>query len=161
MFGRTKLKPGPTQCFGVSARSEGFGDLGALCKTLAEVVRAAAPLVEGFSDMRKRNRRTDAEFSSDSSELDRTPRDFQYQTDVPLSEACHLAEHSPGVYVLYLNGAVMKCGRAAYAQGVAWRFKQYYNLNYDKKSQEGDTWSVSAENRDLVTVSWQCCPVSK
>lgn len=77
------------------------------------------------------------------------------------SQAKRMAPSQPGVYILLLNGEVMKYGRAAYGQGIKWRFTQYYNLNYDDKARQGDYWSVSPENRDLIVVSWQVCPVSK
>lgn len=50
---------------------------------------------------------------------------------------------------------------AAYGQGLAWRFTQYYNLNYDDKARAGEYWSIIEENRDEVRVSWQACPESK
>lgn len=48
--------------------------------------------------------------------------------------------------------------QAAYSNGVRWRLSQYYNLNYDNRARRGEYWSVSEENRDNITVSWQCCP---
>ena len=109
----------------------------------------------------KRKRRTDAEFDSSTADTDKKPRDFEYRKGESLKNACAIAASQPGVYILYLNGVVMKCGRVVYSQGIRWRFKQYYNLNYDKRAQRGDHWSVSEENRDKVTVAWQCCPESK
>lgn len=108
-----------------------------------------------------KNRRTDSELENDSTGLDLKARDYQFQKNVSLSQAVDLAESTPGVYVLYLNGRVMKCGRAAYGQGIHWRFQQYYSLNYDDKARQHDYWSISPANRDSVMVSWQCCPVSK
>lgn len=55
----------------------------------------------------------------------------------------------------------MKCGRAAYSQGIRWRFVQYYNLNYDNKARSKDYWSISKANRDRIKVSWQACIISK
>lgn len=106
-------------------------------------------------------RRTDEELEQDKSGLDKNPTDFSYETKVLLSDAIHEAPSAPGVYILWLNGSVMKCGRASYSGGVRWRFAQYYNLNYDNKSRAGNHWSVSEENRDFIKVSWQCCPPSK
>ncbi len=105
------------------------------------------------------NRRTDDDFNSEKLGNKR-PSEYQIRNDVSLSSAKNTANNEPGVYILYLDGNVMKCGRAAYGQGVKWRFTQYYNLNYDNKARNGDCWSVSKENRDRVTVSWQCCPAA-
>ena len=110
---------------------------------------------------RTKNRRTDAELERDRTGLNQRARDFQYREHVRLSEALEIAESTPGVYILFLNGNVMKCGRAAYGQGIHWRFQQYYSLNYDDRARNKDYWSVSPSNRDSITVSWQCCPVSK
>lgn len=107
------------------------------------------------------HRRTDAELEMDESGIDKSPSDYQYQKNVRLSEARNIANGMPGVYVLYLDDSVMKCGRAAYKSGVRWRLAQYYNLNYDDRARRGDYWSVTEENRDHIMVSWQCCPVSK
>ncbi len=109
----------------------------------------------------KRKRRTDIEFENDASEINMRPSDFQVVKNMPLSVAKTLSQAHEGVYILYLNGAVMKCGRAAYGQGIKRRFTQYYNLNYDERAQKKDYWSVAPENRDDVEVSWQCCPPSK
>ena len=78
-----------------------------------------------------------------------------------LRSAISSAPSKEGVYVLFLDGKVMKCGRAAYGQGLKWRFTQYYNLNYDDRARRGDFWSVSPKNKDRVAVSWQACPPSK
>lgn len=108
-----------------------------------------------------KNRRTDSELERDKSGTNLKPRDFQYAKKVPLAQAVSQADSITGVYVLYLNGNVMKCGRAAYGQGVRWRLQQYYSLNYDDRARQHDYWSISPENRDSILVSWQCCPVSK
>ena len=84
----------------------------------------------------KRKRRTDIEFENDASEINMRPSDFQVVKNMPLSVAKTLSQAHEGVYILYLNGAVMKCGRAAYGQGIKWRFTQYYNLNYDERAQK-------------------------
>lgn len=107
------------------------------------------------------HRSTDEEYENDISESNMSPYDFECKKNIPLREAISCADNHQGVYVLYLNGRVMKCGRAAYAQGVRWRFVQYYNLKYDKRAQQGDHWAVTENNRDDIVVSWQCCPVSK
>lgn len=111
-------------------------------------------------DSYTRRRRTDNEFAKNKMGMDKRPSEFDYSTGVRLSSAKVSAPNEPGVYVLYLNGEVMKCGRAAYGQGVRWRFTQYYNLKYDSRSQKGDCWSVNKNYRDKVVVSWQCCPAA-
>lgn len=106
-------------------------------------------------------RRTDEELEKDNIDSNKKPRDFQCRKKIKLSNAIYDADTYTGVYILYLNGKVMKCGRAAYQTGVRWRLKQYYNLNYDDRARKGYLWSVTMENRDDIEVSWQCCPVSK
>lgn len=108
-----------------------------------------------------RYRRTDADFERNSVGQDKSPHSFSHKTGVSLEQACKIAPNETGVYIIYLNGRIMKCGRAAYDQGIRWRFVQYYNLNYDDRARKGDCWSISQNNRDDVTVSWQACPVSK
>lgn len=109
----------------------------------------------------KHLRRSDEELELDKEGEERRPEDFNYNRGLRLSDAKLCAPGQPGVYVLYLNGRVMKCGRAAYCQGLRWRFTQYYNLNYDDRARNGDCWSVNLSNRDSIIVSWQACPVSK
>lgn len=144
-------------------RGNGF-DLDGLLNTISSCVSIASSA--GETIMRcggscKQFRRTDEEINSDLSGTDKSPWEFQFCTNVFLKDAINMAQNIPGVYVLYLDGKVMKCGRAAYDSGVAWRLRQYYNLKYDKSSMAGDYWSVNEGNRDRVIVSWQCCPVSK
>lgn len=115
---------------------------------------------EDTNKMSSGHRRTDDELSKDMSGLDKKPRDFEYCRNVRLCDAVNSASSNTGVYILIINGCVMKCGRAAYGQGIKWRFRQYYNLNYDDRARRGDYWSVSEQNRDEIIVSWQCCPVS-
>lgn len=106
-------------------------------------------------------RRTDGELREDKSGMDKNPRDYSYESKVDLKAATNSAPSGPGVYILWLNGKAMKCGRAVYAQGIRWRFTQYYNLNYDDRARNKDYWSVSPDNRDNILVSWQACPVSQ
>ena len=106
-------------------------------------------------------RRTDRELHDDPTDAGKKATDFQIRTNIKLKSAISTADSKPGVYILYLNGQLMKCGRAAYSNGVRWRLRQYYDLTYDNKSRRGDYWAVSIDNRDDVEVSWQCCPVSK
>ncbi len=128
-------------------------------------VRQAREMLQEKKDkvnsLRSYSRRTDEEFENDKTGIDKSPTDFEVCKNEPLREAKNCAASSPGVYILFLNGSVMKCGRAAFGSGIRWRFQQYYNLTYDSRAQKGDYWAVSKENRDQVTVSWQCCPPSK
>lgn len=123
------------------------------------------PNVEHAIHTNKYSRRTDEELRSNTSGLDKVARDFQHANSVPLLSALQTAESIPGVYILWLDGVAMKCGRASYDKGaqsgVRWRLKQYYDLNYDDRARNGEYWSVSPDNKDKIVVSWQCCPISK
>lgn len=110
---------------------------------------------------RSKVRRTDDELARNTKGIDKRARDYSTKRGVELKQAASSAPSQEGVYIIYLDGQVMKCGRAAYGQGLKWRFTQYYNLNYDNRARQKDYWSISLENRDRVTVSWQACPVSK
>ncbi len=134
-----------------------------IANLITKCVNAITPLMSGVSSLQsqKRHRKTDSEFSQDKTGTEKKPTDFQYRKQIPLSTAIYMAENTPGVYVLYLDGRVMKCGRAAYHEGVSWRLRQYYNLNYDNQIRNNNSWSVTTENRDRIMVSWQCCPASK
>lgn len=114
-----------------------------------------------LEEEKSRLRRTDEELSKDTTGTDRPARSFQYDNSVPLSSAMHRADNSPGVYILWLNGNIMKCGRSSQAGGVRKRLLEYYRLDYDKRAKVGDYWAVNEANRDDVVVSWQCCPISK
>ncbi len=118
-----------------------------------EKIKAAREKINNFK------RRTDGEIAADSQYADLKPRDFQYKCDIPLEDAIRMADSKPGVYVLYLNGQQMKCGRAVI--GVSMRLSQYYHLNYDDRARQGEYWSVNEQNKNQVTVSWQCCPPQK
>ncbi len=60
-------------------------------------------------DGASRIRRTDSDFeNSVSSDSERNPEDYSYKINVPLSEAKSTADNTTGVYVLYLDGRVMK-----------------------------------------------------
>jgi len=130
--------------------------------SLQDVLNAASTIAE-VSQVISSNghRRSDAAIARSSAGLNATSNSFQVRHNVPLKEAARIADRQPGVYVLRLNGQVMKCGRAVFGAGVRWRMQQYYNLNYDGRAQQGNYWAVSPTNRDMVTVSWQCCPESK
>ena len=105
-----------------------------------------------------KRRGTKEDFRKDRANMDKDPRSFSIGRDVNLNTATRQAPSQEGVYIIYLDGEVMKCGTATYSQGLRWRFTQYYNLNYDDKARSGNYWSVSPENRDRVKVSWQACP---
>lgn len=107
------------------------------------------------------HRRSDAAIANSTAGLHANPNSYQVMHNILLGNAIRLANNQPGVYVLRLNGKVMKCGRAVYSAGVRWRLQQYYNLKYDGRAQHGDQWSVTSANRNQVRVSWQCCPESK
>ncbi len=106
-------------------------------------------------------RRTDEELSKDKTGTDRTAQSYDHNTKISLPVAMHQADNSPGVYILWLDGSVMKCGRSSQAGGVRKRLLEYYRLDYDKRAKSGEHWAVTSENRDNVLVSWQCCPISK
>lgn len=59
-----------------------------------------------------------------------------------------------GVYILRLNGQVMKVGSAQI--GVQKRMQQYYGLN-----KSCGLAQINEHNRDLIQVTWQDCPQSK
>lgn len=110
---------------------------------------------------KSRTRRTDEDLENDTSGLDRNPNDFSIGRGISLEQSLNEAPGETGVYVIYLDGSVKKCGRAAYGQGLHWRFQQYYSLQYDNRARAGDYWSITPENRDRIQVSWQACPTSK
>ncbi len=144
--------------WGKEAKEYGHADGSTLRR---QMERASEKYEKAMAERTRRTRRTDSELEKDRAGVNQSARSFQYQQNVRLPDAVDMAENAPGVYVLYLNGSVMKCGRAAYGQGVHWRLQQYYSLNYDDRARDKDYWSVSPQNRDSVMVSWQCCPVSK
>ncbi|MGN1419727.1 MAG: hypothetical protein ACI4W6_10390 [Acutalibacteraceae bacterium] len=59
-----------------------------------------------------------------------------------------------GVYILKLNGQVMKVGSAEI--GVQKRMQQYYGLN-----KSCGLAQINEHNRDLIQVIWQDCPRCK
>lgn len=133
-----------------------LSSVGACCLTVSPLIKESS---------HKELRRTDKQLNEDCTVTKRDEKSYQVKKNIPLSAAINMADSTPGVYVLKLNGQVMKCGRASYDKGsscgVAWRLRQYYNLNYDDRARAGDFWSVNNENRDKITVAWQCCPASK
>lgn len=116
---------------------------------------------EKLNQLRNAIRRTDEELSNDNTGTDRPADSYEYNDGALLPSAINCASSDPGVYILWLDGAVMKCGRSSQFGGVRKRLLEYYGLRYDDRAREGDYWAVSLENRDRVVVSWQCCPISK
>lgn len=114
-----------------------------------------------LDEQQTRIRRTDEELSMDQTGVDRPAKSFDHDDSVPLSVAMNRASNEPGVYILWLNGVVMKCGRSSQTGGVRKRLLEYYRLDYDKRAKAGEYWAVTEDNRDDVVVSWQCCPISK
>ncbi|MBU3188775.1 hypothetical protein K9O30_06320 [Clostridium bowmanii] len=64
-------------------------------------------------------------------------------------------ENSPGVYILRLDGELMKVGSAVI--GVQKRMQQYYGLN----TACGLNKHINNENRDRITIAWQHCSTDK
>ena len=69
-----------------------------------------------------KHRGTKEEFRSDHTGMKRRPGSYSIEKRAPLSRACNIAPREPRVYILYLDGQVMKCGVATYSQGLQWRF---------------------------------------
>lgn len=74
-------------------------------------------------------------------------------TAIALKEAANAKIHAniPGVYILRINGKVMKVGSAEI--GIQKRMQQYYTLN----PACGLNKHITVENRDLITVDFQTC----
>ena len=73
--------------------------------------------------------------------------------NVRLCDAAHpsLTLNAPGVYIIRLNGQIMKVGSAEI--GIQKRMQQYYGMN----SACGLNLYINAQNRDAVTVDYQYC----
>jgi len=61
----------------------------------------------------------------------------------------------PGVYLLLMNGKVMKAGSAEI--GVQKRMQQYYGLN----PRCGLNKHINESNRDRISIKWQICNLSQ
>ena len=138
-----------------------FGDIlkfgtGLISDVANEVSRSNGTLVKSTN----KKRSTDDDYERNKKGMKKRPEDFEIKRNILLSQAVKNAKNETGVYIIYLDGQVMKCGRAAYSQGIRWRMQQYYNLKYDSRAQHGDCWAIDDSNRDRVMVSWQCCPVA-
>ena len=115
--------------------------------------KAFVPDVFGLNSASGFTRRTDA--SAKKLALN-WPRDHAVQSD------CHRASlknaaagaNVSGVYILYLNGKVMKVGSAEI--GVQKRMQQYYGMNPSCGLPQ-----ITPENRSSITAVWQDCPVCK
>ena len=73
---------------------------------------------------------------------------------VPLRYAQETAPAETGVYRLYLDGELMKVGKATYKGGLRWRLKQYWNGHPDTA---GPARQIIQERKDDVRVSWTLC----
>ncbi|MBE6738045.1 MAG: hypothetical protein IKB72_05050 [Ruminococcus sp.] len=73
--------------------------------------------------------------------------------NIPLKNAAKsgIGPASSGVYILRLNGRVMKVGSAAI--GIQKRMQQYYDLNPFC----GLNRHINKENRDSISVTYQTC----
>ena len=76
------------------------------------------------------------------------------QSNIPLKEvaAAGVGPSSSGVYILSLNGRIMKVGSAKI--GIQKRMQQYYGLN----SHCGLNCHITSFNRDHILVTYQLCP---
>lgn len=107
----------------------------------------------GTASSVKNARRTDAQIKSSPLSW---PRKTASNMDVhsgSLKQAS-TGVNIPGVYILRLNGQVMKVGSAEI--GVQKRMQQYYGLNKSCGLAE-----INESNRDLIHVTWQNCPKCK
>lgn len=75
------------------------------------------------------------------------------QKNITLKDASDTSKttNSPGVYILYRNGCIMKVGKAEI--GIQKRMQQYYGCN----SFCGLNCYINEQNRDSVTVTYQTC----
>ena len=78
---------------------------------------------------------------------------YMIKTKISLKSAADAFTNpnTPGVYILYLNGQIMKVGSAEI--GVQKRMQQYYGLN----SYCGLNKHINENNRDNITVTFQTC----
>lgn len=109
-----------------------------------------------YQPVAKGLRRTDEEVAS---------RDLDWPRDSASSADCHrdslknasdrtLYSNITGVYILWLNNTLLKVGSAEI--GTRKRMQQYYGMNKYCGLRE-----ITEANRDLITVEWQDCPISK
>ncbi len=63
--------------------------------------------------------------------------------------------NTPGVYILKMNGEIMKVGGAKI--GIQKKMQQYYRLN----TTSGLNKYINETNRDQIQVTWQKCPAEK
>lgn len=75
-----------------------------------------------------------------------------------LEEAAREAPKSTGVYKLYLNGNLMKVGKAEWREGIRWRMQQYWRGDSTAGNNHGRS---IYENRDRITAQWIVCPKEK
>lgn len=80
-----------------------------------------------------------------------------FRNGVMLRDAANasLTPSGSGVYILRLNGKIMKVGSAKI--GIQKRMQQYYGLN----EHCGLNGYINSHNRDKITVSYQLCSTSQ
>ncbi len=121
-----------------------------------KIAKKLNDLVTVYGGQVKNVRRTDSEAKSKPLNW---PRSRASAADVHRASLKNAAKPSsagalPGVYILRLNGRVMKVGSAEI--GVQKRMQQYYGMN-----QSCGLPHINPENRDSISVTWQNCPKSK
>ncbi len=98
-------------------------------------------------------RRTDSEIASSA---------LKWHNNKAVHSDCHhdslknakLSANMPGVYILTMNGVLLKVGRAEI--GVRMRMQQYYDMNPYCGLKE-----INVYNRDRINAIWQNCPKCK
>lgn len=75
---------------------------------------------------------------------------------VTLKEAARSAPRETGIYMLYLNGRLMKVGKVEWKEGIRWRMQQYWRGDSTAGVHRSDIY----KNREKVFVSWRLMPAS-
>lgn len=116
-------------------------------------------LTSNIMDIANEARRTDEELANNQIGLELLAEDYLHGKGYSLLDArTEVYYGKPGVYVIWLNGKVMKCGRAV---KLGERLGQYYRIAHDKRAQEGNSQTITLSTRDDVVVDFQHCPLSK
>ncbi|WP_280770727.1 hypothetical protein [Salipaludibacillus daqingensis] len=71
-----------------------------------------------------------------------------------LEEATKSAPRRTGVYKLYLNGKLMKVGKATRKEGIRWRMQQYWRGDSTAGKKHGRDIQ---DNRERISVQWVIC----
>lgn len=74
-------------------------------------------------------------------------------TGASLEEASKSSPASPGVYKIYLDGRLMKIGKAEWKAGIRWRMQQYWRGD----STAGFHGAEIYRNRSRIRVTWTLC----